>query len=65
MAEIKTANPDHYPTPRDDEEGLTVEKDWTEEEERKAKWKSALSRIYSEQPDTYHVPGLISSSCPS
>jgi len=40
MAEFKTANPDHYPIPRDDEEGLTIEKDWTEEEERKAKWKS-------------------------
>lgn len=39
MADLKNASPDHYPVPRDDEEGLTIQRDWTEEEERKAKWK--------------------------
>ena len=39
MADTKSASPDHYPVPRDDEEGLTIQRDWTEEEERKAKWK--------------------------
>lgn len=40
MADTKTISPDHYPVPREDEEGLTIERDWTAEEERKAKWKS-------------------------
>jgi len=64
MAEFKTANPDHYPIPRDDEEGLTIEKDWTEEEERKAKWKSVETSNQSGQVDAYSFPGLTSLSCP-
>jgi hypothetical protein len=43
MADVKNASPDHYPVPRDDEEGLTIQRDWTEEEERKAKWKSVIT----------------------
>jgi hypothetical protein len=39
MADLKNVSPDHYPVPRDDEEGLTIQRDWTEEEERTAKWK--------------------------
>lgn len=35
----KTVDPDHYPIPRDDEEGLTIQQDWTPEEEKKAKRK--------------------------
>ncbi|KAI5195570.1 putative MFS transporter [Aureobasidium subglaciale] len=42
MADLKSTHPDHYSVPRDDEESLTIERDWTEEEERKAKWKLDL-----------------------
>jgi len=38
-ADIKTTDPDHYPPPREDEETLTVQRDWTREEEVKAKRK--------------------------
>ncbi|KAG9731175.1 putative MFS transporter, partial [Aureobasidium melanogenum] len=40
MTDTETPSPDHYPVPRDDEEGLTIQRDWTVEEEKKAKWKS-------------------------
>jgi hypothetical protein len=42
MAKLETtqSNSD-YPVPRDDEESLTLHKDWTPEEERKAKRKQA------------------------
>ncbi|ERF76214.1 hypothetical protein EPUS_09281 [Endocarpon pusillum Z07020] len=39
---IKSTNPDEYPLPRDDEEGLTLQRDWTEDEEVKAKRKLDL-----------------------
>ncbi|KAI4747548.1 hypothetical protein E4T50_02147 [Aureobasidium sp. EXF-12298] len=41
MTDTETPSPDHYPVPRDDEEGLTIQRDWTAEEEKKAKWKSS------------------------
>jgi hypothetical protein len=37
--DIKSANPDEYPPPRDDEEALTLHRDWTKDEEAKAKRK--------------------------
>ncbi|EPS37655.1 hypothetical protein H072_8682 [Dactylellina haptotyla CBS 200.50] len=38
-SDLKTQNPDRFPPPRDDEEGLTIEVDWTKEEEKAAKRK--------------------------
>ncbi|KAG7293701.1 hypothetical protein NEMBOFW57_003758 [Staphylotrichum longicolle] len=37
--DIKSANPDQFPPPRDDEESLALRRDWTPEEEAKAKRK--------------------------
>lgn len=37
--DIKSANPDQYAPPRDDEEALTLHCDWTKDEEAKAKRK--------------------------
>jgi hypothetical protein len=37
--DFKSANPDDYPPPRDDEEALTLDRDWTPHEESKAKLK--------------------------
>lgn len=37
--DIKSADPDEYPPPKDDEEALTLHRDWTAEEEAKAKRK--------------------------
>lgn len=37
--DIKNQHPDQYPAPQEDEEGLTLTKDWSVEEERKAKRK--------------------------
>lgn len=43
MSDIKNLDPDVYPAPREDEEALTtVGKDWTKEEERRAKLKLDL-----------------------
>jgi hypothetical protein len=42
MAKLETTQSDSdYPAPRDGEESLTLHKDWTPEEERKAKRKQA------------------------
>lgn len=35
-------DPDVYPKPSYDEVAITLERDWTLEEERKAKWKCVL-----------------------
>jgi len=37
--DLKTSNPDEYPRPREDEEVLNLDTDWTKEEEAKAKRK--------------------------
>ena len=37
--DFKDQHPDHYSSPAEDERGLTLTKDWTVEEERKAKFK--------------------------
>ncbi|EWC48499.1 hypothetical protein DRE_07733 [Drechslerella stenobrocha 248] len=39
MADLKSQNPDEYPPPLEDEEGLTLATDWTPEEEAAAKRK--------------------------
>lgn len=38
-SDIKLANPDQHPAPRDDEEVLVLHRDWTKDEEVKAKRK--------------------------
>lgn len=38
--DLKSSNPDDYSRPREDEEVLNLEQDWTKEEEAKAKRKS-------------------------
>lgn len=37
--DIKSADPDRFSRPREDEEALALERDWTPEEEAKAKRK--------------------------
>ncbi len=37
--DIKSADPDQYLPPRDDEESLALQRDWTPEEESRAKLK--------------------------
>lgn len=37
--DLKSPNQDGYPVPQDDEEALNLNRDWTIEEERKAKRK--------------------------
>lgn len=37
--DYKSANPDEYLPPRDDEEALVLDQDWTKDEETKAKRK--------------------------
>ena len=37
--DLKHINPDEYLPPRDDEINLTISRDWTKEEERRAKRK--------------------------
>ena len=37
--DVKTADPDQYAAPREDEETLMLQRDWTREEEAKAKRK--------------------------
>lgn len=37
--DIKSANPDEYPRPTEDQQVLTLEVDWSPEEEAKAKRK--------------------------
>lgn len=37
--DVKRINPDEYLPPVEDEQGLTIERDWTKEEESKAKRK--------------------------
>ena len=37
--DLKSSNPDDYPRPREDEEVLNLDRDWTAEEEAKAKRK--------------------------
>ena len=37
--DVKDQDPDHYAAPPEDEEALTLTKDWTEAEEKKAKRK--------------------------
>ena len=37
--DFKSANPDEYLPPRDDEEALVLDQDWTKDEEAKAKRK--------------------------
>lgn len=40
--DLKTSNPDEYPRPREDEEVLNLDTDWTKEEEARAKRKLVL-----------------------
>ncbi|KAG4442148.1 hypothetical protein IFR05_002361 [Cadophora sp. M221] len=40
--DLKSSNPDDYPRPREDEEVLNLDRDWTKEEEAKAKRKLDL-----------------------
>jgi hypothetical protein len=37
--DVKSADPDQYPAPPEDEESLALQRDWTPEEEAKAKRK--------------------------
>jgi hypothetical protein len=37
--DLKSQHPDHYSIPAEDEQGLTLTKDWTAAEERRAKLK--------------------------
>lgn len=37
--DLKDQHPDHYSSPTEDERALTLTKDWTVEEERRAKFK--------------------------
>ena len=37
--DVKAADPDHYSQSREDEESLALQRDWTPEEEAKAKRK--------------------------
>lgn len=39
-SDLKNVNPDEYPPPKDDEQPLALEVDWTREEEIRAKRKS-------------------------
>jgi hypothetical protein len=39
MADYKKSDLDNYPPPSEEQQGLTVVRDWTDEEERKAKRK--------------------------
>ena len=39
MSDTKSADPDHYPRPADDEVPMSLQVDWTREEEVRAKRK--------------------------
>lgn len=47
LNDISKADPDTFPRPSTDEVGIILERDWTVEEERRAKWKCVLVRLPS------------------